>query len=406
MGGLFKLCSERLEIMRMELRKGKKMNVITIMVITLFFAIRLSPDLLANYQLWTSTFILFVAVCALQIIRFRVLNFKRDGAFLFWYLPFFTVCYFSRYWANNSEYAKDGMSILIVILLSFGVLSFLIENEDDIYVFIKILLLSIIVMFIDLALNIQWSSLFTARLGLENINQNWNSNTLGITLASFIFLSIALIRERRMKHPTVFVVLSIMFCFFVLLSGSRTSLIAVVLFLSLYYAFEKRGKTLKFVFVAIILTFVVYLLIMNVPILYKIIGYRFSGMFGDEKEGSFIGRSKLIINGFEWFLQKPLLGYGFNNFRTMNVWGVYAHCNYIELLVGVGLMGTFLYYSAYIKLIFVAKRMKTHKSFILAVAYTGLFIDISNVSYLSFPWICLLFICLCFVKIENVSRGS
>ena len=381
--------------------KAKTLNIFTIIVISLFFAIRFSPDLLANNKLWTSIFMLFLGVCSFQIIISRFIHHKRDGAFLAWYLPFFLFCYFSRHWANNAQNVTDGIKILIVVLLSFGIVSFLISTKEDLYILIKIIVLSIVVMFVDLLMNIQWESLFSARLGLENINSNWNANTLGMSLSSFVLLSTLLIREGKTRWPKLLLTLNFIFCLLILLSGSRTSLIAVVLFLAIYYAFEKRGRAMKYIFIAIIVGFFIYLLIINVPTLYNIIGYRFSGLFGDEKEGSFLSRLVLIQKGFELFTHRPFIGYGLNNFRTMNVWGVYAHCNYVELLVDVGLIGTLLYYSIYIKLMLAANKMAVHKNFILAVTVTGLLLDISMVSYSSFPWMCLLFICFCFVKIEK-----
>lgn len=71
--------------------------------------------------------------------------------------------------------------------------------------------------------------------------------------------------------------------------------------------------------------------------------------------------------GLEWFVKKPWFGYGLDGFRAMyaNVYGVsqtayYAHNNFIELLVDLGLVGFVLYYLLYV-FIFI-KGLKALKS--------------------------------------------
>lgn len=58
-------------------------------------------------------------------------------------------------------------------------------------------------------------------------------------------------------------------------------------------------------------------------------------------------RKRLLELGLTVFQDKPLFGYGLNNYRLLSEGGYYAHNNFIELLVGVGLIGFSLFYYIY-----------------------------------------------------------
>lgn len=53
-------------------------------------------------------------------------------------------------------------------------------------------------------------------------------------------------------------------------------------------------------------------------------------------------RYKLIILGFQTFLDHPIIGVGLNNFRFYNEYATYAHCFYAELFACTGIVGGFL----------------------------------------------------------------
>ncbi|WP_034378214.1 O-antigen ligase family protein, partial [Dehalobacter sp. UNSWDHB] len=91
------------------------------------------------------------------------------------------------------------------------------------------------------------------------------------------------------------------------------------------------------------------------------IGIRVEGLIqgflsGEYSEPSARTRDRLITYGFELFNQKPYTGYGLDTFRLMSGSGLagsalYAHNNYVELLVSSGIFGTILYYTMYLWLI-------------------------------------------------------
>lgn len=381
-----------------EMPKSKSISHLLWFIIYIFLAVRMSPDLLAKSQLWQLVFAVYVFCCLMHIITQKI---YKNKVFLFWYLTFFVWAFLSFNWALNKSDAYTGINIHIVIVIAFGLLSFIIQNIKDIYALIKIIMLSIFSCFINMLINLQWDKLFTERLGYDNINNNWNANDLGDKLVLFVLLSIFLYFNHQIKKKKTIFILDLIFLFFAFLTGSRKTIIGLVLFIFLYIAFKQRGKVMYRIFIGVILIGVFYFLLMNLPPLYNVIGYRFDGLIsGNSTEGSYIGRSNMINMGLIWFVEKPFFGYGLNNFRSMSYYGTYSHCNYIELMVNLGIVGLILFYSIYIYLLKKATRIKKYKSFIFATVLSGFVLDIGRVSYTSITWNLMLFLCIALVQIE------
>jgi len=111
---------------------------------------------------------------------------------------------------------------------------------------------------------------------------------------------------------------------------------------------------------------------------------------GDGKvEASALYRESLIQYGIEWFKESPFFGYGLENFRVLNSidYGnnVYAHNNFIEILVGLGLVGFLIYYFLYayilIKLLPLVKKKSHNGIIIFTLLLISLFMDYASVSY-------------------------
>ena len=71
-------------------------------------------------------------------------------------------------------------------------------------------------------------------------------------------------------------------------------------------------------------------------------------------DSSSILRSKYISVGIDAFKESPVIGYGIDNYRYINLRDsghlTYSHNNFVEMLVGVGGIGFLIYYFYYIKL--------------------------------------------------------
>ena len=168
-----------------------------------------------------------------------------------------------------------------------------------------------------------------------------------------------------------------------------------------FYSENKRIQNAVLAVCAVV--FLVFL-ILKVPYLYKTVGYRIESMFGfllgaGTEEGSINLRNTMIEYGIEWFKSKPILGYGMDNYRVLygasTGWTTYSHNNYIELLVGMGLIGTVIYYSFYFVCIRYGLRQKSLLSkYFLGILLILLISDYATISYDNFTTQLLL--CLCY----------
>lgn len=139
-------------------------------------------------------------------------------------------------------------------------------------------------------------------------------------------------------------------------------------------------------------------LIFNVPVLYDTIGNRVASMLagytggGTAVDESTEDRILLTRWGIEWFKQRPLLGWGIDNYRIVLTTfhpnypiSYYAHNNYVELLVDVGVVGTLVYYYIHVKCMKSALKMRKHLTleqfFFAGILFTIVLCDVGIVSY-------------------------
>ena len=148
---------------------------------------------------------------------------------------------------------------------------------------------------------------------------------------------------------------------FMILSASRKAFVYLLIpiVVLLIQSSKNLAKTLRNVFLSILLCGVFFVLMMKIPFLYRLVGRRIelmiSGLLGGSTDSSTNTRLLLIQHGITWFKERPLFGYGMLNFKAINNFyrgsSLYAHNNYIELLIDGGIVGTILYYSLYWMLI-------------------------------------------------------
>jgi len=93
--------------------------------------------------------------------------------------------------------------------------------------------------------------------------------------------------------------------------------------------------------------------------LYEIIGIRIESMFqifnGEKStinENSILERQIMLREGWELFLQRPVMGNGIGSFARYiyPILGKAAFChnNFLELMCGVGIVGALVYYSFHV----------------------------------------------------------
>ena len=182
----------------------------------------------------------------------------------------------------------------------------------------------------------------------------------------------------------------------VLFTGSRVALVLLISGILMLLYFNNKGSLkgkIKGILLSIILLFLFYFLLFEVPYFYQIAGHRVENIVtffhgGKINEGSIVMRSFMIQFGINLFKENPFIGYGINNYRILLGkeigWMTYAHNNYIELLVDLGMIGVIAYYSIHTSIILSLLKLKSKPSLkylFLSFLLVILIIDFASINY-------------------------
>lgn len=188
--------------------------------------------------------------------------------------------------------------------------------------------------------------------------------------------------------------ISLLMLFIIIITGSRAALGILILPIIVFF-FVSGGHLMKNIFIILAVLLLLCFLVLKVPIFYNAIGVRIEDAIniirGTDNGYEDTSRLILVMLGIEWFMQKPFLGYGINCFRLLSykLGGFkdyyYAHNNYIELMVDVGIIGLFIYYFAHYSLYRSYKQIRLRKKKVGVVVITllvaMLFSDLFWVGY-------------------------
>ena len=313
-----------------------------------------------------------------------------------WLILFAAYSLFSCVYASNTTIAISGATTTIinaVTILSFVGLCFEVRDHN-----IKLILMKCLAIF-PLILGIYIfgkHGIFCFVNTRYLVDEHYfNSNVLGLHSAIGFILAFWLLTQKKCEknHRFFYIIVAVLNISFVALTASRKAIIIVALSFMLYYLFQSKSPV-KFIGKVILIVAGVVLLwlaLTKIPFLYDLGGNRLEQMINgfmseDQADGSTSFRMSLIEWGFDWFKQKPFFGYGADNFRVlvgrMNTWagvgGTYAHNNFIELLVDLGLAGFVIYYSMYVNILhkFIKSfRYRNMQKLVMGCVFISIFIS-------------------------------
>lgn len=183
-----------------------------------------------------------------------------------------------------------------------------------------------------------------------------NENTVGFAFG-IISLVIMWTYYQGYTRNKIKIILFIVFTIFMLMTGSKKTLIylAANMFIYFYYNRDKFTGWIKMMLIVCVMVYAIF----EVDFFYNIIGYRIvdaakTMIFGKSVSRNVYSystdvRNDMIIEAFQLFKEHPILGGGYNYFAKKTVYGYgYSHCNYTELLCSFGIFGTFLFYSRHL----------------------------------------------------------
>jgi O-antigen ligase len=293
-------------------------------------------------------------------------------------------------------------SLKVVILQSIVLLlvaSMVLEDDDGIIRTMKIMIWGSVFTLLYVLANANYSLIGIERLGQTTVGEEWNANSIGM-IASTSLIYVAFIKGYskyiNRKKYRLLTCLTVLFAAVILWSGSRNTLLTTLLALTLFSVFPAKHRTRNVIIFGFLMLFICYS-ILNVPFLYHLIGYRIDSFLaffintGQNIDSSTIHRFDMIERGLDYYKYRPWFGYGINNYQELfgndTGWYTYSHSNYIELLVGTGLIGIVIYYYIYIVAIRNGIILKTIQAkYSLALIFTMIVADLSTISYINFSW--------------------
>ncbi len=183
---------------------------------------------------------------------------------------------------------------------------------------------------------------FGAEINQENIFGMYNATTVLVAFYYFLY-------KRKFK---IFHAVAAAGSFvFAMSSGSRKALL-MILGGALIMVYKKYGwkKLYKIVAVVAILA-VIFSAVMKLP-MFETISSRMESVtevVTGEGQGDTSARKRLsmIVEGWDVFKDRVVIGFGANNYKNVTRFRTYSHNNFIEILVNFGLFGFVLYYLIY-----------------------------------------------------------
>lgn len=204
--------------------------------------------------------------------------------------------------------------------------------------------------------------------GRYSISEEVNPNGLGLGFVAGIWA--ALYRQSDKKQPLIITsIFVVLFGYCIFLTGSRKSLIgaglAVVLWLLFCFfpSLKKKNTWGGLLSFGALLVFVIIIAWIFLDMYANsTIATRMGDLFYEASEGK---RSDMYREGYELVKRNPIFGIGFQGFKFY--FGKYSHATIVEIPVSGGVIGTILYFGAYLislrRIICIFKKTKGINSF-------------------------------------------
>lgn len=332
----------------------RKINIINLVLIIYILCAIITDDGTPIMQIGRLILIGTFVMLIIKKHKWRM-NIYSLWLFLFW--MFATV---SIEWSQNKVFALAMSKTLFINMLCMYALLYLIDyRRDRMYVVLKTCIYAPVMLEIRVIVS---GGLFAFADSNVRAVGGISGNTLGLCAAfgACIAIYFIMVKENRYLYTLLFLINLIV----VILSSSRKALFCVCIPVLFVYIFNHKDsfmKTIRKLLIALLLIVILYVAIINIPILYNMVGNRIESMIAmllgntSGADSSSVIRFRLISWGMEWYKKKPLLGYGIDNYRAVLMVyhpdypsSYYAHNNYVELLVDVGIIGLIMYYWNYI----------------------------------------------------------
>ena len=281
----------------------------------------------------------FFAVVTLRILQKGKLRFNQ---ILLLPLALTVYCVATILWAYSPSTALSQMITQVQLLLLLLFTFWAMNDGVTVLDYLNAVYMSGIGMVIFALARYGGISQYTQAMidGQRMGGQITNLNTFGMVFGNAALCAAYYMVLRKQRwHVVTFAI----FSFFALSSASRKSMlmivVGVVAIAVLHYGMRRIYRTLLWAVVVLVAAYFA----LKLPY-FSEVAERIQNLFSGEQDASDIERNRMVEFGLELFKERPIHGYGMNNFSRLYYLNTYSHNNYIELLVSGGVVAFVLYY--------------------------------------------------------------
>lgn len=373
--------------------------------------------------LFTSRIIfLIIGLCLFLISYSFKNNFSAGKEYKSWMALFIFFILVSTLWSIRPWLTIYTLiiNVIPIFCLTYS-LSRYVDSFNRLIEIFKLIYIAGIISLIYLYLYVDLSLLAGNRISEamtdDGLAETWNVNSIGMNLALTILFGYLIAKySHNTLYWIVWILISIAMLFAIMLTGSRKAILLLILPFFIFALYDYKKHFIKALLLLIAAGGVLWLTL-KVPFFYDIIGRRIEDlinvMSGNETGQEDNSRKVLIMLGLNWFFESPIWGYGMNCFRVLSNTiprfaglNFYAHNNYIEILVGGGIIGFTVYYS-YVLLLM--RRLYHHDEILFRYAAILLSIllimDFANVSYYDVIMQMLIVFAFILVRLKNYHKN-
>lgn len=209
-------------------------------------------------------------------------------------------------------------------------------------------------------------------------------------------------------------------------SGTRKAFLFIPVAMVGWFYFNQQHKNVVKLFSTIVVIFLVsiigYFITIYNDTLYSIVGYRLENVVeyvltdrNEVEDASMQTRLSLVESAQIALWERPFLGWGLDNFRTViNNGGYYSHNNFLEILVSGGWIGFFIYYAKYVYVIgslwisrkFVNGKEKSWINIFLLLAIIMIILEYWQITYFTRKFMIMWVIMLVYTQSIRFARNG
>ena len=343
----------------------------------IFFAIASNADWMANTIVWWGAIVLIFV--AQFVVYGGKLNF-HISKYKLWEVLFLLTCIISLVYSINRNDSINEIKTLIIL----AIVMIYIESElKDHYTIEKMMMLYVIGIGITLLYVLLTQDLNKFQMAIigEGNTGRWNGNDIGMNAAVVAIMILYLFsRAPKLLIKIYYLVIGAVSVYLMYWMGSRKTIVFFVLGICGVVLLKKPRKLVRNLLIVVCIMMVFWNLVIEVPSLYKNVGWRLEALTASvtgkgKVDSSTLLREKYIKVGTEAFKKSPIIGYGVNTYREINRvetgHHTYSHNNFIEIAVGLGSIGLFAYYWIYVYLIarYIKLFMRRNTNFLISILF-------------------------------------